>query len=479
MVAERKAAAEAKAKADAEAARLAKEEAERRAKAKADSLARVAAEKKAAAEEAARLAKIEAERVAKAKADSLARVEAERKAKAEAERLAREEAARLAKEEAERRAKAKADSLAKVETERRLAAEAEREFQGQVSALITQQPGKLDTATVLGKIQDRKATAKIPDPRLAQAEAVIHYKQWNFRPAVENLRRLKVLTAAENRMMALSLFELQDYAGALKYFQKIPDISSNRTEWGKYIKTLLENKQKPMAAAQYEMYLAKYPDADDALSFLVDFYRAPLQKEKLIPKLEMQLAKSPKDAALLSELIALYDKASPRSIEYRERYLQQNPDDSKQALALAQAYEAKGNMPAALKVYQKLAKDAPTDKALNLKTGELLYAAGQKDDAVRFFEQARNAEPADKKLTLRLASLYEELKQTGQGRFHLRRRPGSRPQGQDGPDQAVPTLHRQGRQGADPGPVDEDGRFRSFRPSGPIPIGQGLPGRRR
>ncbi|MDB5107059.1 MAG: tetratricopeptide repeat protein [Fibrobacteres bacterium] len=452
VVAERKAAAEAKAKADAEAARLAKEEADRRAKAKADSLSRVAAEKKAAAEEAARLAKLEAERkakaradsleqvaierkaaaeakakadaeaarlareeairVAKARADSLSRVEAERKAKAEAERLAREEAARLAREEAARVAKAKADSLAKVEAERRAAAEAEREFQGQVSSLIAQQPGKLDTATVLAKIQDRKATAKIPDPRLYQAEAVINFRQWNFRPAVENLRKVKVLSSSENRMMALSLFELQDYAGALKYFQKVPDIASNRAEWGKYIKTLLETKQRPVAAAQYEGYLAKYPDADDALNFLVDYYRQPLQKEKLIPKLEMQLAKNPKDAALLSELIALYDKASPRSIEYRERYLQENPDDAKQAMALAQAYEAKNNLPAALKIYQKLAKDAPTDKALNLKTAELLYAAGQKEESVRYFEQAHDAEPKDKKVTLRLASVYEELKKT-------------------------------------------------------------------
>ncbi|MDB5047824.1 MAG: repeat protein, partial [Fibrobacteres bacterium] len=410
VAAEKKAAAEAKAKADAEAARLAKEEAARVAKAKADSLARVAAEKKAAAEEAARLAKIEMERVAKVRADSLVRVEAERKAKAEAERLAREEAARLAKEEADRRAKAKADSLAKVEADRRAAAEAEKEFQGQVSALIAEQPLKLDTAAVLAKIQDRIATAKIPDPRMAEAEAVIHFRQWNFRLAVENLRKLKVLSVSGNHMMALSLFELQDYPGALKHFQKIPNVSANRVEWGKYIKTLLENKQRPMAASQYEAYLAKYPDADDALAFLVDYYRQPLQKEKLIPKLELQLAKNPKDAPLLAELISLYDKASPKSIEYRERFLQQNPEDTKQALALAQAYEAKNNLPGALKIYQKLAKDAPADKALNLKTAELLYSARQLDEAVKYFEQAHSADAADKKLTLRLAGVYEELK---------------------------------------------------------------------
>ncbi|HKP95407.1 MAG TPA: tetratricopeptide repeat protein [Fibrobacteria bacterium] len=452
VAAEKKAAAEAEAKAKAEAQRLAKEEAERRAKAKADSLAQVALEKKKAAEEAARLAKIEmerrakeradslaraeeerkvrleqerkareeaarlareeAERKAKARADSLVRVEAERKAKAEAERLAREEAERLAREEAERKAKARADSLAKVEADRRAAAEAEREFQGQVSALISEQPAKMDTAAVLGKIQDRRATAKVPEPRLIEAEAVIHFRQWNFRPAVESLRKLKTLSVSGNRMMALSLFELQDYPGALKYFQKMPNVSANRVEWGKYIKTLLENKQRPMAASQYEAYLAKYPDADDALSFLVDYYRQPLQKEKLIPKLEMQLAKSPKDAALLSELIALGEKTGPKAIEYRERYLRQNPEDTKQTLSLAQAYEAGDNLPAAFKIYQKLAKDAPADKALNLKTAELLYAGGRKDDAVRYFEQAHAADPADRKLTLRLAGAYEELKKS-------------------------------------------------------------------
>jgi tetratricopeptide (TPR) repeat protein len=450
VAAERKAAAEAAAKAKAEAERLAKEEAARKAKERADSLARVAAEKKAAAEEAARLAKIEADRKAKeradslaraeeerrvrleeerkakeeaarlareeaarqakARADSLARVEAERKAKAEAERLAREEAERLAKEEAERRAKAKADSLAKVEADRRAAAEAEREFQGQISALIAEQPSKLDTAAVLAKIQERKAAAKVQDPRLSEAEAVIHFRQWEFRPAVDNLRKLKVLSPSGNRMMALSLFELQDYANALKYFQKMPNVSADRAEWGKYIKTLLENKQRPLAAAQYEAYLAKYPDAEDALSYLIDYYRQPLQKDKLIPRLEQRLAKNPKDANLLAELIALYDKSSPKAIEYRERYLQQNPEDDKQSLALAQAYEAKGNIPGALKIYRKLAAEAPTDKALNLKTGELLIAARQSDDAAKYFEQAHTADPADRKLTLRLASLYEELK---------------------------------------------------------------------
>ncbi len=410
VAAEKKAAAEAEAKAKAEAARLAKEEADRRAKVRADSLAQAAAEKKAAAEEAARLAKIEMEHRAKARADSLVRVEAERKAKAEAERLAREEAARLAKEEADRRAKAKADSLAKVEADRRAAAEAEKEFQGQVSALVAEQPAKMDTAAVLAKIQDRRATAKVPDSRLAEAEAVIHFHQWNFRPAVDNLRKVKVLSASGNRMMALSLFELQDYPNALKYFQRIPNISADRVEWGKYIKTLLENKQRATAATQYEAYLAKYPDADDALAFLVDYYRQPLQREKLVPKLEMQLAKNPKDVPLLTDLIALTDKASPKSIEYRERYLQQNPDDTKQSMALAQAYEAKNNLPGALKIYQKLAKDAPADKALNLKTAELLYAANQKDEAVKAFEQAHAADPADKKLTLRLAAVYEEMK---------------------------------------------------------------------
>ncbi|MEO7427001.1 MAG: tetratricopeptide repeat protein, partial [Fibrobacteria bacterium] len=411
VAAEKKAAAEAEAKAKAEAQRLAKEEADRRAKARADSLAQVAAEKKAAAEEAARLAKVDAERRAKARTDSLVRVEAEHKAKAEAERLAREEAARLAKEEADRRAKAKADSLARVEADRRAAAEAEQLFQNQLAALVAEQPMKMDTAAVLGKIQDRRATTKVPDQRLPLAEAVIHFHQWNFRPAVESLRKVKVLSPSGNRMMALALFELQDYANALKYFQKDPTVTADRVEWGKYIKTLLENKQRPEAASQYEAYLAKYPDADDALSFLVDYYRQPLQKEKLVPKLEMQLAKNPKEVALLTELIALTDKASPKAIEYRERYLQQNPDDAKQSLALAQAYEARNNVPAALKIYQRLAKDAPADKALNLKAAELLYASGQKDDAVKYFELAHSADPADKKLTLRLAGVYEERKQ--------------------------------------------------------------------
>src|SRR6185369_7006836 len=149
----------------------------------------------------------------------------------------------------------------------------------------------------------------------------------------------------------------------------------------------------------------------DALAFLIDYYRQPLQKDRLIPKLELQLAKNPKDVALLSELISLYDKTSPKAIEYRERLLKENPDDSKQALALAQAYEAKGAMAQALPLYQKLAKDAPTDKAVNLKAGEISLQAKKADDALPFFEAAHTADPTDKKLALRLAGLYEDSKQ--------------------------------------------------------------------
>ncbi|MBW8889776.1 MAG: tetratricopeptide repeat protein [Fibrobacteres bacterium] len=410
-LAEKKAAAEAARIAKVKADSVAREEAKVRAQARADSLAKVEAERKAAREEAARLAKEEADRRAKERLDSLARVEADRKAKAEAERVAKEEAAKLAKEEAERRAKAKADSLAKVEEDRRLAAEAEKQFQGQVTALLAEQPAQLDTAAVLAKLQDRIARAKTSDSRLVEAEATIHFKQWNFRGVVDDFHKQKVLSANGNRMMALSLFELQDYKASLGYFRKMPNVSANRADWGKYIKTLLETKNKTLAVGQYEQYLAKYPDADDALAFLIDYYRQPLQKDKLIPKLELQLAKSPKDVALLSELISLYDKNSPKSIEYRERLLKENPEDSKQALALAQAYEAKGAVAQALPLYQKLAKDAPTDKAVNLKAGEISLQAKKPDEALPFLEAAHTADPADKKLTLRLAALYEDSKQ--------------------------------------------------------------------
>ena len=377
----------------------------------ADRKARLEEERKVK-EEAARIAREEAARKEQVRADSLAKAEIERKAKAEADRIAKEEAAKLAREEAQRKAKAEAERLAQIEAERKAKAEAEQIFQEQITALISQQPSKLDTTAVLEKIHDKRAMSKLPDPRLVEAEAVIDFKQWNYRAAASNLGKLKVMSPSANRMMALSLFELQDYPAALKYFQKSPTYSANRADWGKFIKTLIETKLKVKAVEEYESYLTKYPDADDAISFLVGYYRQPLQKEKLIPKLELQLAKNPKDAALLTELIGLYDKTSPKVIEYRVRYLEVNPDDSKQATALAQAYEAKGNAPEALKIYQKLAKDAPSDKALNLRCAELLYANKQIELATGYFEHANLADPTDKKLALRLAGVYEESKKT-------------------------------------------------------------------
>ncbi len=418
---EHKAKLEAERKAKEVAARLAREEADRRAKARADSLVRVEEERKAAAElarkakeEALRLAKIEADRKAKERLDSLARVETERKAKAEAERISREEAAKLAREEADRKAKAEAERLAQLEAERKAKAEEEKQFQDRLTALITQQPSKMDTAAMLVDITERRAKSKVPDPRLIEAEAVINFMQWDFRPAVANFGKLKVLSPTANRMMALALFEVQDYSGSLKYFQKMPNVTANRVDWNKYIKTLLQTKQRAKAALEYEAYLLKYPDAEDALSFLVEFYRQPLQKDKLIPKLEMQLAKNPKDAPLLLELIGLYDKSSPKSIEYRVRYLKITPEDSKQTLALAQAYETKGNTLEALKLYQQLAKETPTDKNLNLKTADLLYANKQSSNAIPYLEQAHISDNKDKNLSLRLAGAYEELKKLDQ-----------------------------------------------------------------
>ncbi len=120
MLAEERAAMEARIRAEMEAEARAKAEAEARAKAEADKLAaeRAAMEARIRAEmEAEARAKAEAEARAKIEAEARARAEAEAKARAEADRLAAERAALEAKIRAEMEAEAKAK-----EEEARLAA---------------------------------------------------------------------------------------------------------------------------------------------------------------------------------------------------------------------------------------------------------------------------------------------------------------------------------------------------------------------
>ena len=53
----------------------------------------------------------------------------------------------------------------------------------------------------------------------------------------------------------------------------------------------------------------------------------------------MLLAKTPTDAGLLTELVGLVDKSSPKAIEYRQRLLPQSPDDNNLKLELAAQIE--------------------------------------------------------------------------------------------------------------------------------------------
>ena len=397
--------------------RKARLESERQAKA--DQLAALEADRKAkleadqqAKEEAARVAR----EIAQQKAEQQAALDADRKAQLEAERQAKEEAAKYAREEAERGAKERADNLAQAEAMRKAKDEEERQFLTQVDAVLTQKPGQFDTLALLTKIQDRRASSKIQDPRLVEAEGILDYYQMSYSMATEQFRKLKVMSPLDTRLMALSYYEQQDFPNAIKLFTKIVGIRESKADWEKYLNALVQSGQRAPAALEYESYLLKYPTSEDALNFLVDFYRAPLQKEKLIPKLELKLAKEPKDAGLLSELIGLVDKSSPKAIEYRQRLLEVNPDDNNTKLELAKMQDARGNRPEAIKYYVAVASDYSSDKAYNLKLADLLLQEHKTSDAVKYLELAQNADPMDKALILRLAGMYEEAKQADKTR---------------------------------------------------------------
>gem|GEM_PF-5721038 len=374
-------------------------------KQRADSLARVEKQRQDS------LARVEALAIAQAKKDSVARAEEEKRIRLEAERKAKAEEERLAREEAEHRAKLKADSLAHAEAERKQKEKAEKEFQDQVAAVLNGTPIKIDTIVLLSKIQERRAFDKSPDNRVIEAEGILAYRQWNYALSVDAFRKAKALGPLGTRYFAIALTEQNEHAEALKQYAKITDLRADKNTWTHYLRSLVEANFITKAASEYEALLAKYPDDTEGLNWLVAYYRQPLQKEKLLPKLEILLAANPKDPSLLSEVVALTDSSSPRAIEYRERYVKQNPDDIKMKHELAEYYEAKGRRDDALKVYREIAPNYFSDKAFNLKLAEMLLAANKPKEAIAFLEIAANLDGGNKKILLQTAGLHEQIKQ--------------------------------------------------------------------
>jgi predicted Zn-dependent protease len=134
--------------------------------------------------------------------------------------------------------------------------------------------------------------------------------------------------------------------------------------------------------------------------------------DKLLPKLEMRLAKNPKDIGLIGEIVELLDKNAPKAIEYRQRLLSLSPEDNRVKLELAQMQEAKGNRKEAVQLYLAVAGDFAGDKAFNLKLADLLLQERRPADAARHMEIALSLDPNDKALTLKLAALFGEGRQS-------------------------------------------------------------------
>src|SRR5690606_2861175 len=148
------------------------------------------------------------------------------------------------------------------------------------------------------------------------------------------------------------------------------------------------------------------------LDFLADYYRRPLQKEKLVATLEAQLKasrKTPQEGPILLELSGLYGETNPKAVETRVQYLALHPEDFAAARGLAAMHEARGDAKKALPIYLEVAPRFSADLKFNRHLAGLL-AKSDREKAVLFYEACRTLAPRDASIPLEMARLHEELK---------------------------------------------------------------------
>ncbi len=392
-----------------------------RAQARRDSVAAAKVAEKARQDSIAQ-AKVAAAAVAKARRDSIAAAEAQAAVQAKARRdslvQVRADSVAKAKLAAAARAQARRDSVAAVKAAEKARqdsiaqakAVADRKFAQNIDAVLRQAPATFDTAALISEIETRSASgrSKTANPHWIEAEGILNYFEWNYALALQSFQKLKTPSPLASRLMARSYFALQKYPEAARHYARVPDLHDNKVDWGNYARALSESGERAKAAIEYEAYLAKYPDADEALSYLIDYYRKPLRKDKLLPKLEMQLQKTPKDVTLLTEIIGLVDKSSPQAVTYRQQLLALTPDDNRLKYQLAQLQESRGDLKDALPLYEAVAADYTGDKAFNEKLARLMLQAHRPADAVKYLEIAASLDPSNKALQLQLADLYTQ-----------------------------------------------------------------------
>jgi tetratricopeptide (TPR) repeat protein len=274
----------------------------------------------------------------------------------------------------------------------------------------------LDTAGFVVELENRIARKPGQDA-WQEAAGILHYQAGRFAEARRALLKLRKPSAQAIRLLALSHFELHEYRKALPWFAQMRDPRGQQADWEKFCIALSYGGSRADALKEWEAFRARYAGSDAGLEFLADYYRRPMQKEKLLPVLEKLALKAkggPDEAKVLLELSGLYGETSVKAVELRQRYLKLMPEDFAAARGLAAMYEARGEIQKAVPLYVQVASRFDSDLKFNQHLAELLskagMAPGDKEKAILFYETCRALAPKNAAFPLAMARLHEELK---------------------------------------------------------------------
>ncbi|HKP94735.1 MAG TPA: tetratricopeptide repeat protein [Fibrobacteria bacterium] len=293
----------------------------------------------------------------------------------------------------------------------------EREFQAAVEKILDGNVAGMDTAGFLVELENRIAR-KPGNDSWQEAAATLHFQVGRFDQARRALAKLRKPSARSDRMMALSLFETKEYRKSLAYFGRMKDVRSDREDWQKMCIALSAGGSRADALKEWEAFRARFAGTDAGLEYLAEYYRRPLQKEKLIPALEGLLKKAKgangapgreDEGPILLELSGLYGETNVKAVEYRTQYLKLHPEDFTAARGLAAMLEARGEIKKAVPIYLDIAPRFASDLKYNRHLADLL-ARPDREKALLFYETCRTLSPKDAEIPLIMARIQEELK---------------------------------------------------------------------
>ena len=299
--------------------------------------------------------------------------------------------------------------------------QSDKVFQGSVDKIVKGNSSGIDTSAFIIELENR-ITRKPGQDSWLEAAGMLHFQVGRFDQARRALLKLRKPTSNDDRLIALSLFEMKEYRKALVYFTRIQSLRDNRGDWEKFCQAMSIGGSKTEALKEWESYRERYGNSPatvasgggkyDGLEFLVESYRRTKQKEKLMATLEALLKKSKgttEEGKYLLELSGLYGETHIKAVELRAQYLKLHPEDFTAARGLAAMMEARGEVKKAIPLYLEIAPHFTADPKFNRHLASLL-AKSDPDKALLFYEICRTLAPKDFEIPLAMAHLQEDLR---------------------------------------------------------------------